>query len=148
NVSGFTVPNGTPASFSGTLGTVSPANTTMSSSAATSTFTAGSSGGTATVIATVDKQSLTNTITINQPPLITSATNTTFTVGINGSFQVTKTGVPTPGLSQSGALPGAVGFNSGTGVLSGIPAAGTGGTYPITFTATNSAGTNAQNFTL
>jgi hypothetical protein len=33
-------------------------------------------------------------------------------------------------------------------VLSGTPASGTNGSYPITFTATNSAGTNTQNFTL
>ena len=36
-----------------------------------------------------------------------------------------------------------------TGVLSGTPAAATGGTYPITFTAQNGVGTNAtQSFTL
>jgi hypothetical protein len=35
-----------------------------------------------------------------------------------------------------------------TGVLSGTPGSGTSGSYPLTFTATNSAGTNTQNFTL
>src|SRR5207245_2941397 len=38
--------------------------------------------------------------------------------------------------------------HNGTGTLSGTPAAGSGGTYPITFTATNSAGNTPQNFTL
>jgi PKD repeat protein len=33
-------------------------------------------------------------------------------------------------------------------VLTGTPALGSGGTYPLVFTATNSAGTNTQNFTL
>jgi large repetitive protein len=89
------------------------------------------------------------TLTVNQAPAITSANNTTFTVGTAGSFTVTKTGVPTPSLSQSGALPSGVTFNSATGVLSGTPAAGTGGTYSLTFTASNGVGANAtQNFTL
>ena len=80
---------------------------------------------------------------------ITSANNTTFTVGSNGSFTVTATGVPTPTLSESGALPSGVTFTPATGVLSGTPATGTQGTYPITFTASNGVGSNAvQNFTL
>ena len=37
---------------------------------------------------------------------------------------------------------------NGTATLSGTPAAGTGGTYPLTITATNSAGTAHQSFTL
>src|SRR6202043_1913103 len=45
-------------------------------------------------------------------------------------------------------LPGGVTFNSGTGVLSGTPNAGTGGTYTLTFTATSTAGTANQTFTL
>ena len=89
------------------------------------------------------------TLTVNQVPAITSANNTTFTVGSNGSFTVTETGFPTPTLSESGALPSGVTFNTATGVLSGTPAAGTGGTYPITFTASNGVGSNAvQSFTL
>jgi hypothetical protein len=40
-------------------------------------------------------------------------------------------------------------FNTSTGVLSGTPASGTAGTYPITFTASNSVGSNAtQRLTL
>ena len=89
------------------------------------------------------------TLTVNQPAAITSANATTFTVGTAGTFTVTATGFPTPTLSEAGALPAGVTFNAGTGVLSGTPAAGTGGTYPITFTATNGIGTPAtQNFTL
>jgi hypothetical protein len=81
-------------------------------------------------------------------PIITSATNTTFTVGNSGVFNVTKTGSPIPDLFASGALPNGVGFNPGTGNLAGTPAVGTGGLYPLVFTATNAAGTNTQNFTL
>ena len=40
-------------------------------------------------------------------------------------------------------------FNATTGVLSGTPAAGTGGTYTLTFTAHNGVGSDAtQSFTL
>ncbi|PYQ48122.1 MAG: hypothetical protein DMF59_16995, partial [Acidobacteria bacterium] len=88
------------------------------------------------------------TLTVNQAPAITSANATTFTVGTAGTFTVTATGSPAPTLGESGALPMGVTFNAGSGVLSGTPATGTGGTYNITFTATNSAGTATQNFTL
>ena len=89
------------------------------------------------------------TLTVNQAPAITSANNTTFMVGSNGSFTVTRSGFPTPTLSRSGALPSGVTFNTSTGVLSGTPAAGTGGVYPITFTASNGVLPNEmQSFTL
>jgi len=89
------------------------------------------------------------TLTVNTAPVITSASSTTFTVGTAGTFTVTATGTPSPTLSETGALPTGVTFTPATGVLSGTPAAGTGGTYPITFTASNGVGTNAtQNFTL
>ena len=87
-----------------------------------------------------------------QAPTITSADATTFTVGQAGSFTVTTTGFPIPSINESGALPSGVTFvdnGDGTGTLSGTPAAGTGGTYAITFTASNGVPPNAvQNFTL
>jgi len=86
---------------------------------------------------------------VDQAPAITSANTTTFTVGTAGSFTVTATGTPAPTLSESGTLPTGVTFNAGTGVLSGTPAAGTGGSYAITFGANNGVGTAAsQSFTL
>ncbi|MGH6690172.1 MAG: beta strand repeat-containing protein, partial [Gammaproteobacteria bacterium] len=93
------------------------------------------------------------TLTVNQPPTITSGNATTFTVGTAGSFTVTTTGFPAPSIARGGvALPAGVNFvdnGNGTGTLSGTPAAGTGGTYAITFTASNAAGSSgAQNFTL
>jgi len=148
NATGFTVPNATPVTFGGTLGTPSPAKTTTTSGAATSTFTAGATGGTGNASVTIDAQSTNVSLTINQPPLITSATGSTFTVGNSGVFLVTKTGLPTPDMFESGAFPNGVGFNPGTGNIAGTPAANTGGTYPVVFTATNIAGTNIQNFTL
>ena len=89
------------------------------------------------------------TLTVNQGPAITSASSTTFSAGTAGAFTVTATGSPTPTLSEAGTLPSGVTFNTSTGVLGGTPAAGTGGSYPITFTAHNGVGTDAtQNFTL
>jgi len=88
-------------------------------------------------------------LTVNQPPAITSANNTTFTVGTSGSFTVTASGYPNSiTFTETGALPNGVTFST-AGLLSGTPAAGTGGSYPITITASNGISPNAtQSFTL
>ncbi len=89
------------------------------------------------------------TITVNQAPAITSANSATFAVGTAGAFTVTATGSPAPTLSVTGDLPTGVTFTPATGLLAGTPAAGTGGIYPLVFTASNGAGPDAtQNFTL
>ena len=90
------------------------------------------------------------TLTVNTAPVITSANMTTFTAGTPGTFTVMATGTPTPTVSETGTLPTGVTFMGGTGsgTLMGTPAANTGGTYPITFKATSSSGTNQQAFTL
>ena len=90
---------------------------------------------------------------MNQAPAITSANAATFTVGQAGSFTVTTTGFPPPSIARGGvALPAGVSFadnGDGTGTLSGTPDAGTGGTYAITFTATNVVTSSPQqSFTL
>jgi len=89
------------------------------------------------------------TLTVLQAPAITSGNNASFQVGVFGSFTVTSTGYPTPGLTEAGALPNGVGFvdnGNGTGTLSGTPSSS--GTFNITFSASNTAGTAMQNFTL
>jgi hypothetical protein len=87
--------------------------------------------------------------TVVQAPAVTSAPGASFTIGSAGAFTVTATGYPAPTLSVSGALPGGVTFTPATGALAGTPAAGTGGTWPLTFTASNGVAPNAtQNFTL
>ncbi|MBN2387249.1 MAG: Ig-like domain repeat protein [Anaerolineales bacterium] len=93
------------------------------------------------------------TLTVNAAPAITSADNTTFTIGSAGSFTVTTTGAPTPAISiPPGSLPAGVTFTDngdGTAALAGTPAAGTNGTYPFVITANNGVLPNAtQNFTL
>jgi VCBS repeat-containing protein len=92
---------------------------------------------------------------VEKIPAITSANTTTFVILQAGTFTVTTSGLPKPSIAEVGALPSGVTFvdgtgpNKGTGVLSGTPAAGTGGSYPITFQATNPHGSSPiQNFTL
>jgi len=89
------------------------------------------------------------TLLVDQAPAITSANTTTFTVGASGTtFPVTASGFPAPTFTAAGTLPSGVTLST-AGVFSGTPAAGTGGSYPITITATNGttpAGT--QSFTL
>ena len=61
---------------------------------------------------------------------------------------MTATGFPIPTFSETGALPTGVTLAT-NGTLSGTPASGTGGTYPITITAANGNLPNAtQSFTL
>jgi hypothetical protein len=77
--------------------------------------------------------------TVDQAPKITSANAVTFTLGVPATpFTVTSTGYPTSTISYSGGLPAGVTFVpglNGTGTLSGTPTVG--GTFPISFTATN-----------
>ena len=68
-------------------------------------------------------------LTVNQAPAFTSATGATFTVGTNGSFNITASGFPSPNITlQSGTVPNNVVFTpgAGTATLSGTPNAGTG----------------------
>jgi hypothetical protein len=146
---GFSVPNGTPVTFGGTLdSSVNPTSTTLTNGQQTSTYTAGNSAGTGTGTAKVDNQTVSANIDIGTPPAFTSGTSTTFIVGAPGSFSVTASGTPAPTFSFSGSLPGGVSLTS-AGLLSGTPAPGTGGVYDITITASNGFGTNPmQDFTL
>jgi len=143
------IPTGATASFN-------PTSVTAGNSS-TLTVSAGSaSPGVYSLTVTGTSSSATHltplTLTVTQPPVITSANKATFTVGQSGSFTVTTTGSPTPSITESGALPRGVTFHdngNGTATLVGTPAAGTGGTYPMTFTAANGVTPNAmQNFTL
>ncbi len=74
----------------------------------------------------------------------------TFTVGTAETFTVTTTGHPVPTIGTSSALPSGVSFadnGDGTATLSGTPTVG--GTFPLTITASNGIGTDAeQSFTL
>jgi putative Ig domain-containing protein len=93
------------------------------------------------------------TLIVTELPSITSANHATFLVGSPGSFSVTThAGFPTATtLTETGSLPSGVSFTDngdGTATLAGTPAAGSGGSYPLTLTATNTAGHTNQAFTL
>ncbi|HEX3840060.1 MAG TPA: putative Ig domain-containing protein [Acidimicrobiales bacterium] len=85
------------------------------------------------------------TLTVNEPVTITSPASATLVAGKAGTFTVTTSHAnPTPTLTETGALPSGVTFldqGDGTAILAGTPAAGTGGTYPLTVQATNGIGT-------
>ena len=82
-------------------------------------------------------------------PVITSANAATFAVGAAGTFTFAATGAPTPAIAVAGALPSGVSYTAATRTLAGTPAAGTGGSYPLTVTAANGVPPDAvQNFTL
>jgi hypothetical protein len=88
-------------------------------------------------------------ILAGQAPAFTTSTNaTTFMVGAAGTFSFTASGEPAPTFSKTGTLPSGVTL-SPSGVLSGTPAPGTGGIYPLTITASNGVSPDATlSFTL
>ncbi|HZS15700.1 MAG TPA: Ig-like domain-containing protein [Candidatus Dormibacteraeota bacterium] len=146
---GGTVPDGPAVTFVGSaLGSVLPASVSMSAGIASTTYTAGSTGGSDGVMASLDSAGYSAAITVQQAPAIVTAPSRAFTAGGSNSFQITATGYPTPVFSTSGTLPSGVSLSNG-GLLSGIPAAGTGGVYGFTVTAGNGVLPNAnQSFTL
>jgi hypothetical protein len=92
------------------------------------------------------------TLTVDQPPEFTSGASTSFSVGSSGNFIVDTRGFPDAAISKTGALPSGVTFvdeGAGIATLSGTPAAGTNGSYPLTITASNGVSPDAtQSFTL
>jgi large repetitive protein len=92
-------------------------------------------------------QSFTLKLAKAKPPAITSDSAATFIAGTTGSFAVTATGLPVAALTESGALPGGISFvdnANGTATLSGTPADGTGGIYPLALKAKNGDKPNAR----
>ncbi|MEY2614209.1 MAG: hypothetical protein RL069_3021, partial [Planctomycetota bacterium] len=83
-------------------------------------------------------------------PTFTNPAYMTLAEGLLSGLTVAAPANPSPTLSiSSGSLPNGVTFNPTTGLFSGIAAAGTAGTYPITFQATNGVGAPVtQNFIL
>jgi hypothetical protein len=97
-------------------------------------------------------QSFTLTIsTAASAPDITSDAADTETFGEPFSFTVDTSGYPAPKLTKTASLPPGVTFTDngdGTATIAGTPAKSAVGTYPLTLTAKNSAGTATQAFTL
>ena len=93
------------------------------------------------------------TLVVQEPAAITSPGAATFAIGSANTFTVTTTGHPAPPtIASAGTLPAGVTFTdhgNGTASLSGSPASGSEGTYPLTLTASNGVGSPAvQGFVL
>jgi hypothetical protein len=70
-------------------------------------------------------------------PVITGPSGASFQVGTFAAITIFATGTPAPTFAiTTGTLPAGLGF-AADGVLSGTPAADTGGEYPLTITASN-----------
>jgi large repetitive protein len=64
---------------------------------------------------------------------------------------ITARGFTTPTLAETGSLPSGISFadhGDGTASITGTPAPGTSGTYPVTISATNPQGVASQSITL
>jgi hypothetical protein len=105
------------------------------------TLTAKSTAGTST-------QSF--SLTISKAPSIKKIPTTTAHVGTSLTIAITAKGFTVPSLAASGLPPGlALTDNGGgSGTISGAPSAGSGGSYSVTLTATNTLGSVSQVFTL
>ena len=91
------------------------------------------------------------TYTVQSPPAFGVTPTEYFTVGVNGtSFEITTTGYPAPSLSAGGLPPGLslTDHLNGTATIGGTPSAGSGGSYNVTITATNGAGSPTENITI
>ncbi len=92
-------------------------------------------------------QSFTLTVTASAP-VFTSGSSTTFAENHAGTFAVTASGDTPITYTESGPLPSGVTLAS-NGTLSGTPASGSAGSYPITITAKDThSNTTTQSFTL
>ncbi|GAB6902155.1 putative Ig domain-containing protein [Kineosporia succinea] len=123
----------------GTGGTAVLAGKTSTTGTFPLTLTATNSAGTVTQAFT---------LTVVRTPVITSSASATATVGLSFSKAITSTGSPTPVVSVKGLPPGLTftANTTGGGTISGRPTSGD--SYPVTVTATNSAGTATQTLTV
>ncbi len=92
-------------------------------------------------------------LTVNEAPVVTTLPTAAFAVGSAGSFSVAATpGHPAATtLTATGDLPAGMTFTDngdGTATVSGTPADGSAGTYPVTVKADNGALSTTQTLTV
>lgn len=135
------LPNGVQLTFNPATGTATLAGTPVAGTAGTYAIALAASNG-AGGTTTQDF-----TLTVGDVPTFTSSATATFTAGTAGTFAITTSGTPTvTAVTQTGGtLPTGLTLTLGTSgaTLSGTPAAGTGGSYPITLSASNGVLPNA-----
>ncbi len=86
------------------------------------------------------------TLTYTQlPPVITSAATANGILGASFTYAITATNHPTS-FSISGSLPPGLGFAPGSGTLAGTPRVP--GTFPLTISAANAAGSSVRTLAL
>ena len=91
------------------------------------------------------------TLTLDRVPQFTSAPPAAIVADVPVSFSITTVGSPTPVITETGALPPGLTLNdlhNGTATISGTVPSSALGQFPITLTATNSAGVAHQSVTL
>jgi streptogramin lyase len=87
------------------------------------------------------------TLSVVEPPTITSGNSATAFTNSPFAFQVMASGYPVPKFTITGTLPAGVKFSS-NGTFSGTPKAGSARNYALVITATNTQGTTTQAFEL
>jgi len=142
------VPDATPVQFSGTLGTCAPASGVLVSGSAASTFTAGATQGAGSASVTVDGQTLSSAIAVDNPvPVLASLSPRWARVDAAVPFTLTLSGssfLPTSSVRWDGA-PLATTYVSATQLTVPIAAAQrTLGTHGVTvFNPAPAGGTSA-----
>ncbi len=101
---------------------------------------------TVSAVISVGTATRTETITVGSAPVITSADAVTFHSGASKTFRISAKGYPVPYVTVTGTLPAGVSATPAAGIvtLSGVPAPGSGGVYPVTVVATSATGTTQQ----
>ena len=103
----------------------------------------------APVLTASDNFTVPNYLDTDSNLVFTNAATATFTVGSAGSFQLTPAEAAALSEASTDSLPAGLSFNPTTGLLTGTPAVGSGGTYTLDATATALVGQSyTQAFTL
>jgi hypothetical protein len=89
---------------------------------------------------------LIETFGIPLAPSFSSVDQATFTGGQDGTFAITASGAPLPGVTEKGKLPKGLHFTKGKGsaTIAGTPSSKKSGTYHLEIKASNSVKSNVR----
>jgi hypothetical protein len=148
------IPNGTPVTFAGVLGTVAPPAATTASALASTNFTAGHTPGAGSVNSTVDDQTATAPVTITDAALTATPASISGTEGSSlTAIVATFTDAdPSPVLSDFTATiawgdgnttAGTITSNGAGFNVTGTHTYATSGSFPVTVTINDAGGASA-----